>query len=301
MRFYKKIIATVAMMASVLLLAACSSTQPKYDANKPLGPQINYTITGIDAGAGIMTSTDKALKAYGLADKNWHLQPSSTAAMTSTLKKAIADKRPIVVTGWTPHWMFTKFPLKFLKDPKNVYGKTEQIHTIVRKGLKQDDPQAYRVLDQFHWTPKEISSVMLAVNNGQDPADAAKDFVKKHPKQVAEWTKGASHVSGHPKLTLTYIAWDSEIASTNVVATVLRQVGYKVTIRAMEPQPVWASVATKAADAQVSAWLPNTAAKLYADYKNQVVDLGVNMDGARVGLAVPKYMKNINSIEDLKK
>ena len=280
------------MVATVGFLTACSSTQPKYDAKKPLGPQINYTITGIDAGAGIMSSTDKALKAYGLEKKNWQLQPSSTAA--------IADKRPIVVTGWTPHWMFTKFPLKFLKDPKNVYGKAEQIHTIVRKGLKQDAPQAYQVLDQFHWTPKEISSVMLAVNNGQDPAAAAKAYVKKHPEQIAQWTKGVSHVSGSPKLTLTYIAWDSEIASTNVVATVLRQVGYKVTIRAMEPQPVWASVATKAADAQVSAWLPNTAAKLYADYKNQVVDLGVNMDGARVGLAVPKYMKNINSIEDLK-
>lgn len=300
MTFYKKIIAALAMVATVGFLTACSSTQPKYDAKKPLGPQINYTITGIDAGAGIMSSTDKALKAYGLEEKNWQLQPSSTAAMTSTLQKAIADKRPIVVAGWTPHWMFTKFPLKFLKDPKNVYGKAEQIHTIVRKGLKQDAPQAYQVLDQFHWTPKEISSVMLAVNNGQDPAAAAKAYVKKHPEQIAQWTKGVSHVSGSPKLTLTYIAWDSEIASTNVVATVLRQVGYKVTIRAMEPQPVWASVATKAADAQVSAWLPNTAAKLYADYKNQVVDLGVNMDGARVGLAVPKYMKNINSIEDLK-
>lgn len=300
MTFYKKIIAALAMVATVGFLTACSSTQPKYDAKKPLGPQINYTITGIDAGAGIMSSTDKALKAYGLEEKNWQLQPSSTAAMTSTLQKAIADKRPIVVTGWTPHWMFTKFPLNFLKDPKNVYGKAEQIHTIVRKGLKQDAPQAYQVLDQFHWTPKEISSVMLAVNNGQDPAAAAKAYVKKHPEQIAQWTKGVSHVSGSPKLTLTYIAWDSEIASTNVVATVLRQMGYKVTIRAMEPQPVWASVATKAADAQVSAWLPNTAAKLYADYKNQVVDLGVNMDGARVGLAVPKYMKNINSIEDLK-
>lgn len=300
MTFYKKIIAALAMVATVGFLTACSSTQPKYDAKKPLGPQINYTITGIDAGAGIMSSTDKALKAYGLEEKNWQLQPSSTAAMTSTLQKAIADKRPIVVTGWTPHWMFTKFPLKFLKDPKNVYGKAEQIHTIVRKGLKQDAPQAYQVLDQFHWTPKEISSVMLAVNNGQDPAAAAKAYVKKHPEQIAQWTKGVSHVSGSPKLTLTYIAWDSEIASTNVVATVLRQMGYKVTIRAMEPQPVWASVATKAADAQVSAWLPNTATKLYADYKNQVVDLGVNMDGARVGLAVPKYMKNINSIEDLK-
>ena len=180
MTFLKKIAAALAVLITVGALAACSSTQPKYDAKEPLGPQINYTITGIDAGAGVMTSTDKALKAYGLVDKKWQLQPSSTAAMTSTLQKAIADKRPIVVTGWTPHWMFTKFPLKFLKDPKNVYGKTEQIHTIVRKGLKQDAPQAYQVLDQFHWTPEEMSSVMLAVNGGKDPAEAAKAFVKKH-------------------------------------------------------------------------------------------------------------------------
>ena len=156
MTFYKKIIAALAMVATVGFLTACSSTQPKYDAKKPLGPQINYTITGIDAGAGIMSSTDKALKAYGLEEKNWQLQPSSTAAMTSTLQKAIADKRPIVVTGWTPHWMFTKFPLKFLKDPKNVYGKAEQIHTIVRKGLKQDAPQAYQCLINFTGRPKKF-------------------------------------------------------------------------------------------------------------------------------------------------
>ncbi|EUJ21887.1 glycine betaine-binding protein [Listeria aquatica FSL S10-1188] len=35
--------------------------------------------------------------------------------------------------------------------------------------------------------------------------------------------------------------------------------------------------------------------------KKDVENLGVNLKGARVGLAVPTYMKNINSIEDLKK
>ncbi|EIM1322286.1 glycine/betaine ABC transporter, partial [Listeria monocytogenes] len=29
-------------------------------------------------------------------------------------------------------------------------------------------------------------------------------------------------------------------------------------------------------------------------------DLGPNLKGAKIGLAVPKYMTNINSIEDLK-
>ncbi|EKZ7092351.1 glycine/betaine ABC transporter, partial [Listeria monocytogenes] len=130
--------------------------------------QINYTITGIDAGAGIMLATQNAIKDYKLDDDNWQLQTSSTAAMTSTLQKAMKDKRPIVVTGWTPHWMFTKFDLKFLDDPKNVYGNAENIHTIVRKGLKEDKPSAYQVLDNFFWTAEDMSEVMLQVNDGVD-------------------------------------------------------------------------------------------------------------------------------------
>ena len=288
------------ILTLIILLSGCSTKVPKYQAKKALGPQINYTVTGIDAGAGIMASTQKALSAYGLTKANWQLQTSSTAAMTSTLDKAIRHQQPIVITGWQPHWMFSKYPIKFLKDPKHVYGKSESIHTIVRQGLKNDQPVAYTLLDRFYWTPAEMSQVMLKVNNGQDPRKAAQESIKVNPKTVQKWTKGLKKVSGKPTLKLTYVAWDSEIASTNVVAEVLRDLGYQVTIQAMEMQPMWASIATNAADAQVSAWLPTTSAKFYSDYQGQFVDLGANLKGARVGLAVPKYMKNINSIEDLK-
>ena len=38
------------LLGFCLTLAGCSaSTQAKYDPQKALGPQINYTITGIDA------------------------------------------------------------------------------------------------------------------------------------------------------------------------------------------------------------------------------------------------------------
>lgn len=282
----------------VMVLAACSNRPASYDETQKLGPQINYTITGIDAGAGVMGSTTKVIAAYGLDQANWQLQTSSTAAMTSTLQKAIRHKQPIVVTGWQPHWMFTKYPLKFLKDPKGVYGKAEDIHTIVRKGFKHDAPQAYTLLDRFYWTPKQMSSVMLKVNAGQDPAKAAQAWLQKHPAELAKWTKGLAKVHGQ-KLTMTYVAWDSEIASTNVVAEALKTIGYDVTIRPMEIQPMWASIATNAADAQVSAWLPNTSGKYYADYKGKFADLGVNLKGAQVGLAVPTYMTKINSIDDL--
>lgn len=281
------------------IISACSSQTAPYNSKEKLGPQINYTITGIDAGAGEMSTTQTALKKYKLEEHNWQLQPSSTSAMTSTLDKAYKNKQPIVITGWQPHWMFKKYKLKFLKDPKNVYGKAEHISTIVRKGLKKDSPEAYTILDRFHWTPSQMSDVMLDVNAGMSPKKAANKWIKKNPKIVDQWTKGVKKVHGK-SIKLTYVAWDSEIASTNVIAQVLKKQGYKVTIQSMEMQPVWASIATNAADATVSAWLPKTAAKFYSDYKGRFVDLGANLNGAKVGLAVPTYMKNINSIEDLK-
>jgi glycine betaine/proline transport system substrate-binding protein len=294
------LLATLTVFILATTLSACSSLTAPYNPHKKLGPQINYTITGIDAGAGIMASTQNALHKYPLADNKWQLQTSSTAAMTSTLAKAIKYKQPIVVTGWQPHWMFKKFPLKFLKDPKNVYGSSEQIHTIARKGLAKDNPGAYQILKQFHWTPAEMSDVMLQTNAGVDPKKAADDFIKKNPSLVQKWTKGAAHGHGQ-NIKLTYVAWDSEIASTNVMAEVLNQMGYHVTIQALEMQPMWASIATNAADASLAAWLPNTAGLYLKQYKNQIDDVGTNLNGAKVGLAVPKYMKNINSIEDLVK
>lgn len=295
----KKIKTLLLLMIFPFFLASCASVLSPYDAKKPVGEQINYTITGIDAGAGIMSSTEKAISDYQLDKNNWQLQPSSTAAMTSTLAKAIKDKRPIVVTGWTPHWMFTKFDLKFLEDPKGSFGKAENIHTIVRKDLKKDEPTAYEVLDRFYWTPEEMADVMLQVNEGVDPEKAAADWLKANPEKLEEWTKDLKKVDGNP-IKLTYVAWDSEIASTNVVALALNEVGYDTTVQAMEIQPMWASVATNAADAMVAAWLPNTAGIFYEDYKDDIEDLGINLEGAKVGLVVPTYMENINSIEDLK-
>ena len=57
--------------------------------------------------------------------------------------------------------MFAKYDLKYLEDPENGMGSEEQIHTMVRKGLKEDQPEAYKVLDNFHWSEKDMEKVML--------------------------------------------------------------------------------------------------------------------------------------------
>lgn len=141
-------------------------------------------IIGIDPGAGIMSKTEKALKEYQL-DK-FQLVEGSGAMMTATLGDKIKNNQWVVVTGWTPHWKFAKWNLKYLKDPKGLYG-AEQVHTIVRQGLDTDMPEVYTFLDKFNWTLGEIGQVMIWNTEGSDPYESAKRWVQENPEKVQSW------------------------------------------------------------------------------------------------------------------
>ncbi|GLI85113.1 glycine betaine ABC transporter substrate-binding protein [Rossellomorea marisflavi] len=288
----------IAGLASILALsvglAACGNDSKE---GKTIGDEVDYKITGIEPGAGIMTATNKALEEYDNL-KDYKLVESSSAAMAAELDKAIKNEDPIIVTGWTPHWMFAKYDLKYLKDPKGVYGDAEKIETFARKGLKEDQPSAYTVLDQFSWTNDDIGEVMVDIQEGTDPAEAADKWVKDNKDKVDEWTKGADKVSGED-ITLSYVAWDSEIASTNVVAKALESIGYKVKLVQLDAGPMFTAVAEGNADATVSGWLPLTHKDYLDKYGDKMDRLGPNLEGAKTGLVVPSYVE-ADSIEDLK-
>ena len=305
-RFSAKQKAWITAAATLVVLVAgfsqyfTGSTTSAGDNNgaaNAVGKEVNYQIIGIDPGAGIMKSTAKAIKDYNLSD--WNLIEGSGAAMTATLDKAIKNEQPIIITGWTPHWMFNKYDLKYLEDPKKSFGDAEEIHTIARKGLKEDHPVAYEFLKRFKWTSDEMGEMMIAIQDGTSPEQAAKDYAEKHADQIDEWTKGLTPVGGDA-FKLSYVAWDSEIASTNLLKYVMEnKLGYKVNALQVEAGPMWTGVASGDVDASPAAWLPLTHADYWARYKDQVEDLGANMTGVRTGLVVPKYMTDVNSIEDL--
>lgn len=276
---------------------AITGSQPTvYENPSEIGAQTEYEIIGIEPGAGLMGSTNKALEDYQLGD--WTLIEGSSAAMVAELKKAYNNQKPIIITGWSPHWMFSSFDLKYLEDPKGSFGGTESIHTIVRKGLEQDAPGAYKILDQFSWEPSDMEAVMVDITDGMDPTEVAEKWIDANPDKVSEWTNGAQSGNGEP-INLVFVAWDTEIASTYVIGKVLEQNGYDVTLSQVEVGPMFAAVANGSADGMVGAWLPTTHVEYYNTYKNDFVDLGQNLHGTKSGLVVPEYV-DIDSIEDLK-
>src|SRR5690606_8618344 len=122
-------------------------------------------------------------------------------------------------------------------------------------------------------------------------------WIDANSDKVAEWTNGAESVSGE-EIPLAYVAWDSEIASTHVVGAVLEDLGYNVKLVQLDAGPMFTAVAQGDADAMVAAWLPGTHAAYMEEYGDKLDDLGVNLEGAKIGLVVPHYM-DIDSIEDL--
>lgn len=286
----------VLIVGTAIVVAIPKDPKTVNENTNDIGVQTDYKIIGIEPGAGLMNLTGNAIEDYGL--DQWKLVEGSSAAMVAELKKAYSNQEPIIVTGWSPHWMFSSFDLKYLEDPKGSFGGAEDIHTLVRKGLEKDVPGAYKILDQFSWETSDMEEVMVDVADGTDPAEAAEKWIDANPDKVGKWTNGAQPGNGK-SVNLVFVAWDTEIASTNIVGKVLEQNGYDVTLSQVEVGPMFAGVANGSVDAMVAAWLPTTHAEYYNTYKNDLVDLGRNLHGTKNGLVVPEYL-DIDSVEDLK-
>ncbi|MGB3368035.1 MAG: glycine betaine ABC transporter substrate-binding protein, partial [Acidaminobacteraceae bacterium] len=180
-----RMLGIVAISVLAIGLVGCTSDSASDEENvkASLGEQLDYTITGIDAGAGVVRSAEESIVDYALSD--YKVQTSSSAAMTQALADAIANEEPIIVTGWNPHWIFAKYELKYLDDPKGSFGSAESINTIARLGLKEDKPEAYSVLDNFKWEGSDMESVMIKVNEGKSPEEVARQWVDDNQDKVA--------------------------------------------------------------------------------------------------------------------
>lgn len=149
--------------------------------------KFNGKIIGIEPGAGIMQATEDAIVEY---DLDYELVASSSGGMAAELRSAYKDEEWIVVTGWSPHWKFGRFDLKFLEDPLGAYGEAEDIVTVARVGLKTDDPEAYGILERFQWNADEIAKVMTSIEDGTPPEEAARAWVEANPDKVNYWING---------------------------------------------------------------------------------------------------------------
>ncbi len=146
--------------------------------------ELGGRVVGIDPGAGLMQASEQAIEHYGI---NLRLVEGSGAAMAAALSSAIRNNEHIVVAGWTPHWKFASFDLKYLDDPDGIFGDAEAIHTIVTPQLEEQDPEVFSFLDNFYWTNEDIGQVMVMIEEGMAPMEAARAWISENEDKVDAW------------------------------------------------------------------------------------------------------------------
>ncbi len=139
-------------------------------------------IIGIDIGASLMNLTEQAVDDYGLHLK---LMPSSGPTMTAFLQKSVEHNEWIVVTGWMPHWMFSRYGLKFLEDKKGIYGEAEHIEAVATKGFSETHPYVAEFFRNFKFTGEQLSELMdIMEDYPMRELEGAKVWLKKHPEVI---------------------------------------------------------------------------------------------------------------------
>jgi glycine betaine/proline transport system substrate-binding protein len=110
--------------------------------------------------------------------------------MIVALDRAIKRNEWIVVTAWSPHWMFARYPVRYLADPKGSLGGAESIHAVARKGFEADFPRAAAFLKKFKLTIAELEAIMLRAKDSSYH-DEAVAFLRDHPQRVDQWLADA--------------------------------------------------------------------------------------------------------------
>ena len=111
---------------------------------------------------------------------------------------------------------------------------------------------------------------------------------------------GQTNPSGTEEIKIGMVNWAEDIAVSHLWKVILEEEGYKVSLHQLDAAPLYTGLAKGDLDVFLDAWLPITHQAYWEKYGDQLEDYGIWYGGqADLGLAVPTYVDEVNSIEDL--
>jgi glycine betaine/proline transport system substrate-binding protein len=158
--------------------------------------QLNGTdaqlIYGIEDSSVMMHRVGgRVIPAYGLEQK---LVEGPTAGMLAEVGRLYATKEDFVFLAWSPHWMNQRYDIRYLDDPKDAMGATNdpaKCSTIVSGGMREEDPVAYAFMDALELTEEQINGLEYAINKKDAPLAGARRWVSANREVVRPWIEAA--------------------------------------------------------------------------------------------------------------
>ena len=135
---------------------------------------------------------------FGLG--GFELVESSEQGMLAQVGNADNAGKPIVFLGWEPHPMNANFKMTYLSGGDDVFGPNfggAEVYTNTRAGYVAECPNTGKLLANLEFTLAMENEIMGAIlNDGADPAAAAKAWLGAHREVLGPWLDGVTTRDG---------------------------------------------------------------------------------------------------------
>jgi glycine betaine/proline transport system substrate-binding protein len=168
------------------------------DLNKPeVREKLGGKILTSEVGNGQYKLTEKAIKEYKL--DGYKMVASSESGMLSELDRNLKRDKWSLINAWSPHWMFSKWSLRYLDDPKQIFGGAEQIHAVARKGFSAEHPDVARFFANFKIPQADLEKLMATARDSSADKVVAEYYAANKPRFEAMFgNQAASATTAQP-------------------------------------------------------------------------------------------------------
>ena len=170
----------------------------RVDQVEEYADKVGGTLYDGDPGWVTTQQNAKRLAAYAPSLKH---NRSSEAALIAQLERSYSRQEPILLFFYHPHWVFQKYDLVQLEEPKDytdgcfVDGgpddcaiPTQSAHIAARKDLQERAPQFAALLGKVAIPLDDIETMLQQVDVDKRPvADVAREWVDAHSADIGGW------------------------------------------------------------------------------------------------------------------
>jgi glycine betaine/proline transport system substrate-binding protein len=125
---------------------------------------------------------------------------SSEQGMLAEVANKDGESKPIVFLGWEPHPMNANFKMTYLTGGDDYFGPNlggAVVATNTRAGYVAECPNQGKLLTNLSFSLAMENEIMGAIlNDGTDPAEAAKTWLAANPAAWEAWLDGVTTKDG---------------------------------------------------------------------------------------------------------
>ena len=139
-----------------------------------------------------------ASDAFGLT--GFEVVESSEQGMLAQVARADDRSEPVVFLGWEPHPMNANFTMSYLTGGDDWFGPNlggATVYTNTRAGYVEACPNVGKLLMNLEFTLAMENEIMASIlDDGEEPRDAATDWLKANPDVYMGWLDGVTTKDG---------------------------------------------------------------------------------------------------------